>query len=281
MPPACPSCPRSVHGFAWGVTGLLVLALAAFLATGTGQGMWDHWAESRALRQPGYREQIIPGNIFRTRANTWSNLVYIVVGLYAIGLGWHDRHRAPNEPVGYLVRTPSMSLLFGLACCYLGIGSGLFHASLTRLGQQIDVAAMYTPLLVVITMNLGRSVPVRWQTGVRGGITQVGLAALVLAASVVLFIYKWSMSSPVVLTSLIAAVIGCVVIDQFRNSRMQERWLVRSAVTLVAAVTCRELDIAGRFSSPTSWAQGHAAWHLLTALSLASLYAYYRSETAH
>lgn len=281
MPPACPSCPRSVHAFAWGVTGLLVIALAAFLATGTGQGMWDQWAESRALRQPGYREQIIPSNVFRTRANTWSNLAYIVVGLYAIGLGWNDRQRASHEPVGYLVRTPSMSWLFGLACCYLGIGSGLFHASLTRLGQQIDVASMYTPLLVMIATNLGRSVPARWQTGIRGGVTQVWLTVLILAASLLLFIYKWSMSSFVVLTSLIAAVIGCVVIDQFRASRMQERWLAGSAVTLVAAVVCRELDIAGRFSLPTSWAQGHAAWHLLTALSLASLYAYYRSETSN
>lgn len=281
MPPSCPSCPRSVHGFVWGVTGLLVIALIAFLATGTGQGMWDQWAESRALRQPSYREQIIPSNVFRTRANTWSNLAYIVVGLYAIGLGWHDRQRVSPERAGYLMRTPSISWLFGLACCYLGIGSGLFHASLTRLGQQIDVASMYTPLLVVIAMNLGRSVPARWQTGVRGGVTQLGLTVLILAASLLLFIYKWSMSSFVVLTSLIAGVIGCVVIDQFRTSRMQERWLAGSTVTLVAAVVCRELDIAGRFSSPTSWAQGHAAWHLLTALSLASLYAYYRSETSN
>ena len=60
---------------------------------------------------------------------------------------------------GYVIRTPAMSILFGFACCYLGFGSGLFHASLTRLGQQLDVAAMYSPLVAAIAMNVGRWMP--------------------------------------------------------------------------------------------------------------------------
>ena len=97
-----------------------------------------------------------PGPIWLT--SSWAST--------AIAIGWHDlRHPCPGG-AGYLVRTPALSLSFGLACCYLGAGSGLFHASLTRFGQQLDVAAMYAPLLVLIAVNMGRWIPCLplWQT---------------------------------------------------------------------------------------------------------------------
>jgi len=46
----------------------------------------------------------------------------------------------------------------------------------------------------------------------------------------------------------------------------------------VAARICWVLDVAGKFSGPDAWLQGHAVWHLLTALSLAAIYLYYRNE---
>jgi hypothetical protein len=47
---------------------------------------------------------------------------------------------------------------------------------------------------------------------------------------------------------------------------------------LVLAVLFRQLDVARKFGTPESWIQGHALWHLLTALALGSMYLYYRSE---
>jgi hypothetical protein len=38
------------------------------------------------------------------------------------------------------------------------------------------------------------------------------------------------------------------------------------------------MDVRGSFSGPDTWLQGHALWHLLTALSLATIYLYYRTE---
>lgn len=91
---------------------------------------------------------------------------------------------------------------------------------------------------------------------------------------------KWSMSSVVVLSSLIALVGLSIVADQFRtSSQLNIRWVLLSFALLIAAVACRELDIARRFSSPQSWLQGHAFWHVLTSLSIASIYVYYHSET--
>jgi hypothetical protein len=276
----CCGWPAWVHGFAWSVITLLTLVLIGISRDGPGQNAWEGWRESSELRRPAYAERVYVNAVFRTRANTWSNLAYVLVGLYGIALGWHDwRHPRPGG-AAYLVQTPALSLTFGLACCYLGAGSGLFHASLTRFGQQLDVAAMYAPLLALIALNLGRWVP-HLKFGRRSWNlpTWPILIVLVGVASLLLFLYKWAMSSLVVLCTLIATVGLFAGLDRFQASRkLDVRWLGWSSAALVAAVACRQLDVAGRFTGPDAWLQGHALWHLLTSLSLGCMYFYYRSE---
>ena len=253
-------CPREHTG----LSGALWVTQAA-----KEQNVWGGWSESDELRRPAYRERIYEREVFRTRANTWSNLAYIVVGLYGIALGCRDLRQPKRDT--FLVRTPALSVAFGAACCCLGIGSGLFHASLTRFGQQLDVAAMYPPLMVIIAVGIGRWFPARrtWPL----------LLVLVAVASGLLFYYKWAMSSRIVLNSLVGSVTILTLVARVCSSRkLDGRWLLASVVALIAAVFCRQLDIAARFSGPDAWAQGHALWHALTALSLGCVYAFYRSE---
>ena len=279
----CSGLPVWVHGVAWSATILLTLALVGISQRGKDRSPWDGWRESSELRRPAYAERVYPNAIFRTRANTWSNLAYVLVGFYGMALGVHDSRRPSQSATAYLVQTPALSLAFGLACCYLGAGSGLFHASLTRLGQQLDVAAMYAPLLVLIAINAGRFIPNakfgRQQS--RSFPTSPILIALVVVVSMLLFLYKWSMSSTIVLGSLITTVGLLAVLDRLRGSRrMDVRWLAGGCLTLAAAVICRQLDTAGRFTGADAWLQGHALWHILTSLSLGCMYFYYRSEAA-
>ena len=279
-PPEQSFVPKWIHALAWGGILVIVLALIGISNHYAGQNVWSDWTESRELRKPGYAERIYPEEVFRTQANTWSNLAYVLVGLYAIGLGCHDMRRGVAVQGGYLVNTPAMSILFGVMCCYLGFGSGLFHASLTRWGQQLDVAAMYSPLVVFIAINLGRWIPrVNALDGQGGFSTWPVLACLVLVASFLLYHYKWSMSSGVVLPTLILSVGVFALFDRFRpHCRLRHRWLVVSVVALIAARICWQLDVAGKFSDPDAWLQGHAVWHVLTGISLAGTYLFYRSE---
>lgn len=281
--PARGACevPLRVHLFAWGVMAALVVVLLGLVRHYEGRDFWQGWTESRELRQPGYAERIYRQDFFRTRANSWSNLAYVLVGLYALGLAADDWRKRQVRSTGYVAGTPAMSLLFGLACCYLGFGSGLYHASLTRWGQQLDVAAMYAPLLAGAALYLGR-----WGREARAGRSGVStflswpwLSGVVLIACYLLYRYKWSMSSQTVLTTLILLVGLLGLADVFlARQRMRFRWLGWSALALGMAVACRQLDVAGKFSGPDAWLQGHALWHLLTALSLACLYAYHRDE---
>jgi len=272
--------PGWVHGFAWiGLLGL-GLGLMALCAHFQAREVWRGWTESRELRHPAYSEKVNLDAVFRTQANTWSNLAYVLVGLYAVGLGLNDlRQKAPAE-ASYLQRTPEMTILFGVTCSYLGFGSGFFHASLTRWGQQLDVAAMYSPVLVLIAINLGRWISRLRPSAGRGRLpTWPVLAALVVITSFLLYQYKWSMRSGVVLPSLILTVGGFALLDRFQTRyRMASGWLLGSTLALVAARICWQLDVAGAFSGPDTWLQGHAVWHLLTGVSLGAAYLYQRSE---
>ena len=268
-----------IHCFV--LTSLVLVTLILVWATQrVDSQIWSGWSESRELRRPAYTERIHMDTVFRTRANTWSNLAYVLVGFYAFALGWRDWRSAGSKRRPYLMETPAMSAAFGVACCYLGVGSGLFHASLTRFGQQLDVAAMYAPLLVLVAICIGHWIPKLPIGRLHSVSTSPVLILLVAFTSWILFLYKWSMSSTVVLGTLIAIVSLSCVSDQLRRCPMlNERWLIGSCAALVAAVACRQLDIAGRFSGPDAWLQGHAWWHVLTSLSLACMLFYFRSET--
>jgi hypothetical protein len=273
--------PRRLHFSVWGV--LIVLALGLVVVSGSlaGRNFWARWPESENFPRSNYAERIYHDNFFRTRANTWSNLAYVAVGLYGLAFAWHDRRRCDHAAEGgYLVRTPPLSFLFGLACCWLGAGSGLFHASLTRFGQRLDVASMYGGLLVFIAIGLGRWLPaVKFAAGRPPLPTWPVFGGLAVVASALLYRFKWSMSAVVVLTTLILAVATLSLLDHFHPARkMSARWAVSAVLALAAAVACRQLDVAGRFTGPDAWLQGHALWHVLTAVCIGCTYLYYRSE---
>ncbi len=268
--------PNRVHGWVCGLFLAITILLIGFQTAFAGRNVWSGWVEGGELRQPKYAEAVHIDAVFRTRANTWSNMFYVGVGLYAIVLGVYDARRRAESNGGYLVFTPAMSMLFGAACCYLGFGSGLFHATLSYRGQQLDVAAMYSPLVALIALNIGR-----WWSEAGGRATWPLLCVLAVIASALLYIYKWSMSSGTVLPALILAVAVFGVLDIFqKRAKPAARWLAVAGVMLALGVTCRSLDIDKRFF-PTgdAWLQGHSFWHLFTSLALMSMYFYYRSET--
>ncbi|KAB2667654.1 MAG: ceramidase [Verrucomicrobia bacterium] len=271
----------AAHAAVWIALAVLAVGLVSVARSQEGRDPWAGWRESGGFRHSDYAERIRAHDAVRTRSNTWSNLAYVLVGFYGFAFALHDR-RNPRKPNGgHVAQTPALSVLFGAACCFLGAGSGFFHASLTHAGQQLDVASMYAPLLALCAASLGRWFPrFAWGRPPRGFPTWPLLSALVVAATVLLYRFKWSMSASKVLGTLILAVPLFAVLDQFRVRRtFAARWLAFATVALAAAVACRQLDVAGRFSGPDAWLQGHALWHVLTALSLAFAYLYHRSET--
>lgn len=277
-PPAPTRAPRSVHFFAWGTFAAITFALIAIFFAFRNTDVWSIVSPSDGLRGQSYAEAVYGNSIFRTRANTWSNLAYMFVGLYVIGYAVWDARRKTTDRDPYAVRQPALMALFGVACFSLGIGSGLFHASLTRWAQQLDVGTMYAPLVVLVAIHWAR-----WIPGVtvakRFWRTWPLFAAVAIAVSLALYIYKWQLSSTNVMLTLLGIIWAGMIADAlFGSFKSRHRWAGLAFVTLAASFTIRQLDVAGRLTGPDAWYQGHAFWHLGTAITLGCMAIYYRVE---
>lgn len=260
------------HAWALGTFAILVLGLALLYFRYADVDVWASFTASDDLHHPRYSEAIHIQSIFRTRANAWSNLAFVLVGFYALLAGIRDFRGNRNAA------SPALTLLFGAACCILGIGSGIFHASLTRWGQQLDVASMYPPLLALMAMLARRNLVAALRLAQRSADHLTAfLIAIVLTATVLLYVYKWSMSVTVVLTVHVLGVTALCSIDRvFWRPAAALPWFLAAFAALLAGVFCRQMDVAGRFSGPDAWYQGHAIWHVFCALALALAWRYVR-----
>jgi hypothetical protein len=267
IPPRC-------YCLAAAASVLATLAAGAVFILWKDVNVWAGFEPSSELMKPLYWETTHIESVFRTRANTWSNLAYVYLGFLIIAIGFGDWTRKRDPEDGFIAAVPPFSIFFGAACCLLGIGSGIFHASMTRWGQQLDVVSMYLPLLALIAALASRFLP-------RIGRVPTWPFTIFLALLVylVLYRYKWEMSATRTLGSLILIlVLLAAPVRIFTRSRFSLSWLVSALALFWIAYGCRALDIAGRFSGPDDWWQGHSVWHLLTALSLGCAYLCFRSE---
>ncbi len=173
--------------------------------------------------------------------NTWSNLGFLLVGALAI---------ARTRDAG--------GLLFGAGCGVLAAGSFLFHASVTREFQWLDVVGMYAALAAVAARAVHDAGRIGWR------IVLPAYAAVLLA----LALYKWMLPTTLVLVALASiASSGLVVLG--REGRTTLRAGVAPLALIAIAFVVREADVKRWLCWPDSVLyQGHALWHLLSAASL-------------
>lgn len=209
--------------------------------------------ESFAPLPSSFCEQALCGWI-REPANTWSNLSYLLVGVWM----WR-RARAD----GYLGLR-----LFAVAAVVTGLGSGFFHASGTAWAGRADYLGMFLEAGAMTALNLKRWKNISWRnTLLTFGITTVGLG---LAAGIFPAWERWiyTFGSP------------CYLIEArlffLTGKNTNYRLLGVSWLFMFAAMFFWWLDLSGRWCNPGNHIiSGHALWHLLSALALIPLYFYY------
>ena len=270
--------PRWVHGLSWGIFGAFTLVLVVLYLIYRDTDVWMILCDTPLPAKHGFNEAL-HASIYRQRANTLSNLAYVLVGLYVIAYAWWDYRRPTKETDPYAVRHPALMGLFGMTCIELGIGSGLMHAAMTPWGWKLDVLGMIAPLSVLVALHCVRWVPsiplggIRWPTWPVSGFLAVTISTFCA------FNDRIATAGVVAYGAFIAVVGAGMAVEYFFGKTSQQyRWLVLSFITLVLAYTIWNLDKAGQFSSPESWFQGHSVWHLLTAITLGSAAMFYRSE---
>ena len=167
---------------------------------------------------------------------------------------------------GPSVRNPGAAVVM----CLIGLSSGFYHATLTFLGQYLDVMSMYVLGALLICGALWR----------RGSLSESTALALFVGMLVVLGVAQYV--EPELRRVLFALVlvpgIALEATGRVHGVAPPDRRLAPlrwGILLMVLGYGCWLLDQHDVLCWPHSLVQGHAAWHTLTALSAVLLVAHY------
>jgi len=206
-------------------------------------------------------------------ANTWSNLAYVFIGL---GLWLWGRGALRRGDLRGRV-----AVTFGVAELVVGVFSFAFHMSYSGFLQILDFAAMFVFVGLTLTLNLVR---LGWLVADR----RARAYALGVLAFTALTVGLRFTAFPIQLVTpvLILATVVTEVMLAVRGARARRaggvaagtryRWFFASVLTLVGAAACSMADASRAWCDPGDHVlQGHAVWHVLSAVSLLFAWAFY------
>lgn len=226
---------------------------------------WDTWRIATCMPDECFCEAIHYDETIRQPSNTWSSMVFTLVGLLVAG---HALSQIDDK------RKLSMifALIFSIALIVIGIGSAFYHASMTFWGQFVDVGGMYLLVSFILVYAWMRLYRLSTATG----------AILYTGINIILFTLLYFI--PETRRSLFAIVlIAGIGFELYyaisRKSEIKRRWFNYGLLLFAVAYSIWTLDNTGTFCTADSLIQGHAIWHILGAVSSGMLYLYYFSET--
>lgn len=196
-----------------------------------------------------------------TPANTWSNLAYLLVALWL----W-KRLRSDDEPA---LRA------FVPVIVLVGLTSFLFHASFTFFFQFFDYLGMFFYVLLLLVLNLRRLgwLAEGWKTAYFSGI----------AASVgaILLFRRFGLPVQWLIVIQVAAVLLAEGVLWVRSKGRDYSDLWAGLALMTVAEVFWLMDYRRVLCDPSNhFFQGHAVWHLISALSFVSVFHFYRKKLA-
>ena len=192
-------------------------------------------------------------------ANTWSNLAYLLVALL---VGWQCR-RSPQAELRWMA--PALLLV--------GLCSGVYHASNIYLTQVLDFLGMFLFIFWLLVINLQRNqwMDARWQIRSYAMFVTLGMA-MVHAMYLLQWRFQWLIALATLL--LIATEFSA---RRFSPQRVPLRDFGLTLALLSAAQSASLADLTRLACEPTHpWLQGHALWHVLSAMALYFAVQHYR-----
>ena len=194
-------------------------------------------------------------------ANTWSNLAYILVGIWLIRLALREGHRA-------------LAVIGGIEVV-IGLGSFFFHMSSTHVGEVVDVGAMYLLVDYVLVINLAR-----YRRRLGRPLSQgfcAGLFLFLVGGSIsVVALFRGE--AGIWLFAIQAVIAGHLETMLYRKHGGEEDYtpLRRLLFCFAVAWTFWWLDLLGVVCDPNNhFFQGHAVWHVVNSAVFYFLYRFY------
>ena len=212
--------------------------------------------------------------LIKQPANAFSNIGFIVVGLV---IGWvaaSERwQRDPQWQRNRMRSTVFYPTLYAAVATFLGPGSMAMHASTTAWGGKLDVYSMFLWIAFPVAYAITRL----YDLPVLRFAALYGLLALVLGACLLIDLFPGTTLFGVAIA--IFSAIELAVLRRVRDAHVRRGWLGVAAVAFaIAFAIWVPSHTGGPLCNPASLLQGHAAWHLLSAVSVGAIYLFYRSE---
>lgn len=240
--------------------------------------VWEHYSLGVAGTFEEFCEHNRMDELFREPVNTISNLSYLLFG--AICLSFFTNDKTKKNRYNLIVEFPEFSLLMGLSFIWLCFGSFFYHASLSRIGQQFDMAGTYAVCIFPLVYNLlYLSLPLFKQNSLSSR-NKWAIAAffLIILLDVLFFIFKWQLNSLYVLPAFIIGIIITTYASiVFVKGKYYNAFLFVAVLSCLLAFALWYADKQKIWCMPYHIIQGHALWHFLTGFSAFNLYLFLRS----
>ncbi|OFZ17199.1 MAG: hypothetical protein A2X86_01745 [Bdellovibrionales bacterium GWA2_49_15] len=230
--------------------------------------VWATWQQASCMPDHCFCEGIHFGDLIRQPSNTWSNLSFI---FFAAVIAVQARRLREGE--NPLTRIKTLPYLYAASCLLVGLGSFFFHASLTFVGQWVDVLGMYLAVTFFTLYNFYRIYQWKLQTFV------ILFFCTNASLGYVLYAQAWSRRY---LFGLFVLILLASILYAARKIKasFNHRYLYQAIASFLAGVTIWVLDLTKVLCDPAFALQGHALWHFLAGLSTYLIYKYYSSQSA-
>lgn len=235
--------------------------------------IWNGMTISKSALTAEYCEFNNTEKLFHQSMNTYSNLAYFFFGILILQIAKYDFNNKENAGQNRLEKFPLLSALMGCCFIYLSFGSAFFHASLTYLGQRVDMNGTYSISITLLgigfyhvfhKIDFSETAKKLWI----GGLLVIIIAFLPISLMI---------SSSKLLPTMIFLLLLSIVIHYIQFRKHKSFILaILGFVLMFVAVNIRTLDVQKINCDPHSFYQGHSVWHLLTAMSSFCSYAFYR-----
>jgi hypothetical protein len=203
-------------------------------------------------------------------ANTFSNVGFVIAGL-AIA-------RRAGAPRTTIAANPRLAAAYGVVVVLLGPASAAMHATQSALGGHLDLLSMY--LVAAFASSYALTRVLARGTGFFAGVFLAVVAVCELVERIPGHLPVVDIAANLAFgLFLLLALAGEAVLWRRGTGRRQLGWGLASAGSLALAFAIWNTAKDGSpLCHPHSLLQGHAAWHLLCALSAYALYRLYASE---
>lgn len=243
-------------GLTLGLMGIVAFALEMWLPA----ELWVGMPLGKGGQFAEYCELNRMDQLIRQPINSWSNFIYVFLGITA----WQYHPQAKGQ-FG-IISFPNYAKVIAISFFLLCLGSFFYHASLTEIGQRLDMTTTYglvSSILAGLIYRLGED---KWwkNTPRNQGI----LVGFLILAYLLFYTFMWEIPDTLVLPLMMAlvAILSLLIWLQKRN-RVKVKWLILGIMLIGISGIFREMDLQKVACGPESWFQLHALWHVFTGLS--------------